>query len=323
MKGENWRGISRREFLKLLGIGAVTFGLGTLLPLRWVRRVWGKSGSELVVAENGSPQELTRAAISLLGGMGKFVKKGDRVLVKPNIAFNRRPEQAATVHPEVVKTLVQLCYQAGAGRVIVEDHTCHNWRMTYKTSGIEKAAREAGAIVRDASQRRLYQEVDIPRGKVLKRCLVLRDVLDADVVINVPIAKVHGSAKVTLSMKNLMGIIWDRGYFHRTNLHQCIADLSTRIRPALTLLDATRILTTRGPSGPGKVVELRKVVAGVDPVAVDAYGTALLGFKGRDIPHILLAHQMGVGEVDLGKVSIKKVDARSWSLWEEVKGIFS
>jgi uncharacterized protein (DUF362 family) len=298
--------MKRRELLRRLGLGVVAVGLGQVA-------LGQKAGRQqqpvVVVAEKDKPAELVRKAIKALGGMSRFVKKGNRVLIKPNIAFARPPEGAANTNPEVVAELVQLCFEAGAKEVIVLDYTLDPARITYEMSGIAKAAEAKGARVVYVSLRD-FVPIEVPKGKILSAydVRVLKQVLDADVFINVPIAKTHGSARLTLGMKNLMGIIQDRGAWHRSgDLHQCIADFVTAVKPHLTVIDAIRILASGGPKGPGRVEQKDTIIASTDIVAADAYATTLFGLTPNDVPHIIKAAELGVGVADLKRVKIVKV----------------
>lgn len=261
--------------------------------------------STIYVSKNKNPSEMLSAVVNSMGGIEKFVKKGSKVVIKPNIAWNRTPAQAATTNPEVVASLVKMSIAAGASSVIVTDNPCNPWQTVCVTTGIKDAVEKAGGTMKGPSK---FKKVEIPSGVVLKKAEVLEDILDADVVINVPVVKVHGSqAKITISMKNLMGVVKDRGYFHRTDLNQCIADISSFVKPALTVIDATRILLTKGPQGPGLVKETKTVFAGTDFVALDAFGATLLGINPADVRHIQISRKMGLGEGDLSKVNIKYV----------------
>jgi uncharacterized protein (DUF362 family) len=298
--------MKRRELLRRLGLGVAAVGLGQVA-------LGQKAGRQqqpvVVVAEKDKPAELVRKAIKALGGMSRFVKKGNRVLIKPNIAFARPPEGAANTNPEVVAELVQLCVEAGAKEVIVLDYTLDPARITYEMSGIAKAAEAKGARVVYVSPRD-FVPIEVPKGKILSAydVRVLKQVLDADVFINVPIAKTHGSARLTLGMKNLMGIIQDRGAWHRSgDLHQCIADFVTAVKPHLTVIDAIRILASGGPKGPGRVEQKDTIIASTDIVAADAYATTLFGLTPNDVPHIIKAAELGVGVADLKRVKIVKV----------------
>ncbi|MCD6221779.1 DUF362 domain-containing protein [bacterium] len=296
--------MKRREFLKRVFIAIA--GLGLSKYLRIEKSAEGETRtSKIYVAKGNNPENTTYKAVKAAGGIEKFVKRGSKVVIKPNIAWNRKPEQAANTNPYVVSALVKLCKRAGASEVVVIDHTCNPWKVTYKISGIAEAVERAGGIMRPPTR---YRKVSISGTKVLKQAEVLEEVLDADVVIDVPVVKVHGSrAKITISMKNLMGVVKDRGYFHRTDLNRCIAEISYFIKPTLTVVDATRILLTRGPQGPGKVKNTGIVVAGTDMVALDSFGAKLLGLNPENVPHLIIGKQLGLGEYDLNRVRIKYV----------------
>ncbi|MGQ9454909.1 MAG: DUF362 domain-containing protein [Armatimonadota bacterium] len=302
--------VSRREFLEAIaGLGAAIFlgGCGRDGQAGSDAAVLRKPRLEvdgIVVSSGKGPARNTRAAVEALGGMGKLVKKGDFVAIKPNIAWNRPPESAATTNPDVVATIVRLCKEAGADRVLVLDHVIDRpAEGVLGLSGIKDAAERAGAEVKAIQRESDYQPIDIPKGKLLKSDTVARDILQADVLINVPIAKTHSATRLTLGLKNLMGCNWDRQSWHQSpSLDQCIADYATRIRPDLTVLDATRILLTNGPKGPGQTKHLDRVIVGTDPVAVDAYGATLFGLRPDEIAHIVFAARMGVGKTDLSKV---------------------
>ncbi len=298
--------MKRRELLRRLGLGVAAVGLG---QVALGEKAGGQQQPIVVVAEKDKPTELVRKAIKALGGMGRFVKKGNKVLIKPNIAFARPPEGAANTNPEVVAELVRLCFEAGAKEVIVLDYTLDPARITYEMSGIAKAAEAKGARMVYVSPRD-FVPIEVPKGKILSAydVRVLKQVLDADVFINVPIAKTHGSARLTLGMKNLMGVIQDRGAWHRSgDLHQCIADFVTAVKPHLTVIDAIRILASGGPKGPGRVEQKDTIIASTDIVAADAYATTLFGLNPTDVPHIIKAAELGVGVADLRRVKIVKV----------------
>ena len=300
--------MDRKEFLKTsltaaIGLAFAKYSKADIGSARPKNQDVAKS--EIFIAKDEGPSELTTRVIKSLGGIGKFVKKGARVVIKPNIAWNRAPEQAANTHTAVVGTIVNLCKNAGASTVIVTDVTCNPWQVTYTKSGIKEAVENAGGIMKGPEK---FRHVSIPSGIVLKEADVLEDILDADVLINVPVVKVHGSdAKVTISMKNWMGAVKDRGYFHRTDLNQCIVDISSFLKPAFTIVDATRILLTRGPQGPGEVKETKMVLGGFDFVALDAFGATLLGVSPVEVRHIQIAGKMGLGESDLTRVKVNYV----------------
>lgn len=266
-------------------------------------------GSHLVVARGGKPAAMVQAAIKALGGIERFVKKGDDVIVKPNIcvAFHT-PEYAATTNPEVVGALVALCLGAGAKRVRVMDLPFGGTaEQAYVRSGIGEAVRSAGGQMELMADMK-YREVDIPGGIDIKKWPVYGDALDADVLIDVPIAKHHNLARLTLGMKNLMGLIQDRGQLH-TNIGQRVADLTSLLRPKLTIVDAVRILMNHGPTG-GNLDDVKStntIIASSDIVAADAYAATLFGLTGNDIPIIRAAAQMGLGTMDLNSVKLEEI----------------
>jgi uncharacterized protein (DUF362 family) len=254
--------------------------------------------SELLVVRNGNPRTMLLALFDALGGIESFITPGQRVVIKANFSFKRPPDQSATTNPQLIASLVSECIRAGAREVIVLDHTIENERMCMDLTGMREAVEGAGGTIKAINSSRDYTEIDIPGGKRLKKTYFSKDVLDADVFINVPIAKNHVSTVTTLSMKNLMGIVYDRGELHQKGLHQCIADLNTFRTPDLIILDAYRILMTRGPGGPGEIKEAGEIIAGFDPVAIDTYGSLLLEKDPGDIGYIQAAVDLDIGSMD-------------------------
>jgi len=305
-------GFKRRDFLKHALTLAATTGFvpwTDWLPVMGPATALAAPASLLSVATSGSPEALTRAAVAGLGGMEKFVAKGDVVLVKPNIGWDRKPEQAANTHPEVVKAVVAMCLEAGAGKVRVMDRTCNDPRRCYKRSGIQDAVlslNDPAATVEHIDERKFVDvPIKTPSGS-LKSWTFYKESLEADKVINVPVAKHHNATRLTMSLKNVMGLLGgNRGNIHH-DLDRNIADLNAVFRFDLVILDAVRILTANGPQG-GRTRDVREVgtvVAGVDPVAIDAYGATLFGITAKDVPHILHAAALGLGESDLSKVQL-------------------
>ena len=295
----------RRDFLKTAAGAAAGLAALELAPLA-AAPVW----PDLAVARGASAQKITREAVNALGGMGRFVSKGDVVVVKPNIGWDRTPEQAANTNPQVVATVVTLCLEAGAKSVKVFDRPCNDPRRCYVQSGIEAAAKAAGAEVSHINDYK-FREVPLPGGKAITSWPLYEELLQADKFINVPIAKHHGLSRLTLSMKNWMGVMGaSRGRIHQ-NIGEALADLAAVIKPALTVLDAVRILTANGPQGGNlkDVKALDTVVAGVDQVAVDAFGATLFGLKGSDLGVVAAAQRRGIGVADLDKLVIKRVEA--------------
>jgi uncharacterized protein (DUF362 family) len=297
--------MKRRDFIK----GAAAAGLA----LRFGPRIWAGPAappapalSTLAVVEGESPAAITKAAVDALGGMSKFVGKGDRVVIKPNIGWDRTPDMAACTNPEVVKTLVELVLGAGAKKAIVIDNTTNQAKRCYVRSGIQEAVKQAGGDMLFVDDYRVKKMA--LKGEWLKEWEIVQDVVESDVLINVPIAKVHSLCRLTLGGKNWLGATSGaRNQFHQS-LDKSIVDLSAFFKPRLTVLDAYRILVRNGPQG-GRLsdTELRKtVVAGTDPVAVDAFGASLFGVGIDELPYLGLSKARGLGETDLGKVRLEK-----------------
>lgn len=264
---------------------------------------------DLVAIRGGEAAAMFDKGIESYGGMSAFVKKGQRVLVKPNIGWDVEPARAGNTHPLLVKRIIEHCYNAGAKEVIVFDHTCDNWSQCYKNSGIEQAAKDAGAKVVSGNSEGYYHEIDVPKGKKLTKARAHELLLQADVFINVPILKDHSGSRVTIGMKNLMGVVWDRGYWHENGLHQCIADFATYRRPDLTVIDAYNVLKQNGPRGVSKadVLQMKAQILSRDPVAADAAAAKLYGIEPKEVPHIAYAASMGVGRLELEALKINRI----------------
>jgi uncharacterized protein (DUF362 family) len=252
-----------------------------------------------------------------LGGMGRFVKKDQRVVIKANIAWARTPEQACTNNPDLLSALIKMCYDAGAKRVAVWDHTCDNYEFAFARSGLKETAQKAGADIFSGHGHNVYKQVAVPKGKKLKTVEVLKDVLETDVFINFPLPKHHFATELSLGLKNLVGIVWDMEQLHKIDLHQCIADINTIRETDLVVVDAIRILTTNGPKGPGKTEDIGEVIASTDVVAVDAYAATFFKhprtgkpFKPEEIRFVKNAYELGLGQINLSRVRVKRVSAR-------------
>lgn len=269
------------------------------------------SGKSLLAVARGKQYEaLAAQVLKPLGGIGAFVKQGDRVVVKPNIGWDRAPEFAANTHPDVVKAVVQLCLDAGAKQVLVFDRTCNDERRCYVKSGIQAAVESLG----DSRAKCVFQNpkkfvpIKIKNGKSIRQFDFYRDAMApaCDCYINVPVAKHHGSAKLSLGLKNIMGVIGgNRGEIHK-DLAQRIADLNLVIYPRLTIIDATRMLLRNGPTG-GKLADVKvfdTLVASADTVAADAYATTQFGMKPEELPSTVAGAKLGLGEMNLAKVKV-------------------
>lgn len=268
------------------------------------------SGPDLVVARNGEPDELVRRAIAGIGGMEKFVPKGSSVIIKPNMCVGFRTyEYAATTNPWVVGELVKLCYAAGASKVRVMDYTWQEamWEA-FANSGIQKQVEAAGGEM-VFMEREKFIPTDLPLGIDLKTLNLYEDILNAEVLINVPIAKHHADAKLTLGMKNLMGVMNNRPTIHQ-NMGQRLADLNSRIKADLVVMDAVRMLMDFGPTGGslGDVKKMDTVIVGQDVVAVDSYTSTLFGMQPSDLAYVQAATAMGLGRSDLNNLRIEEIN---------------
>ena len=308
--------LSRRQFLEALGTTGAAACAGAFYGCGSQADAFGAKGpaehrlsSDLIIVRGGDPAEMARSALEALGGIDKLVKPGDVVVVKPNMAWDRLPEQAATTNPAVVAAVVELCLKAGAKRVRVFDRTCNDARRSYDSSGIAKAAEDAGASVGHVLERK-FRSIAIPNGVSMKEWTIYEDAARADVLINIPIAKHHGTSRLTLGFKNMMGIAGGARNKWHTEIHQRIADFATVTAVDLTIVDAYRILTARGPAS-GTAADVRKeglLVAGTDPVAVDAYCATIFGLEPREVGFVQKASAHGLGEIDLAKVNQQKVE---------------
>jgi len=297
--------MKRRDFVEAVGAGGLALSGQHLLGLAPVA-----GRPDLAIAHGGKIPAIVRAAVDGIGGIRRFIGKGDVVVIKPNIGWDRTPEQGANTHPVVVATLVSLCFEAGAGKVKVFDRTCNDPRRCYVQSGIEAAARAAGADVSHIDDRK-FREVQIPGGVAFKSWPLYTEALDADKLINVPVAKHHGLSRVTLGMKNMMGIMGgNRGQVHQ-RLNDALVDVATVVKPVLTVIDATRILTAHGPQG-GSLADVKKldlVAAATDPVAIDSWGATLFGLTGADLGYVVKGAERRLGIMDLGRLRLQKIEA--------------
>jgi uncharacterized protein (DUF362 family) len=269
----------------------------------------------VVVAHGRDPGVITRSAVDALGGITRFVKPGNRVVIKPNMSFASGPDSASNTHPAVVREVAKMCSEAGASKISVLDNVLHNASDCLALSRIPELCKEVPSTsVNVAQAKRLYREVAVTNGRQLKSMHVLAEVLDSDVLIAVPVGKTHSSAGVSLSMKGMMGLIHDRVSFHsRYDLHESIVDMVSVLKPHLVVIDGTRILSTGGPGGPGKVIPLNLVIASADMVAADAQMVALGTWYGRkfqpdQVRHIRVAAERGLGSLDLQKLHIQNIN---------------
>jgi uncharacterized protein (DUF362 family) len=305
---------SRRDFLKAgLAAGAALSltRTGRLFAADPVAEPPPPAGPKpvLVAVRDGSRAAMLDKALASLGGIGVFVKPGQTVLIKPNIGWDAPPERGANTHPELVGHLTQLCLAAGAKSVSVFDNTCDQWQRTYANSGIEAAVKAAGGRMVNGKDATMYRETAIPGGVSLKTAKVHELVLDSDVFFNVPVLKHHSGALMTAAMKNLMGVVWERDIYHRTDLQQTIADFLTLRKPTLNILDAYHPMVRNGPRGRSvdDCVEKRMLLVSADPVLIDAAAAKILGHEPSAVTHVKLAADLRIGEMDVAKAEVRRL----------------
>ncbi|MGC8667780.1 MAG: DUF362 domain-containing protein [Chthonomonadales bacterium] len=332
---DDGRKLTRRKFLEIAGGTALVGGIYGLsfvdenaIAKPNIRPPVKPTENDLVVVE-GNPQtygDITERAINEFGGIEKFVRKGDRVVLSPNMGWMRTPDQAAATHPAVLRRVVELCQRAGASKITCVDYTLDDWKLAFQICGAEDAVKGTKATLLSPTDVAMYRDVDIPSAVPTKTVdgaeydvvhaenriyqKLPKEILDCDAFLCIPVVKDHEAATITISMKKLMGNIWNRKDYHRYGLHECIAELNMYLRPTLIVADATRALQTRGPKGPGEVTTPNKVVVGIDPVAVDAYCTRFLTVKGvtpDQVNHLVIANRLGRGEIDCDKLKIKEI----------------
>lgn len=309
--------MDRRDFLKTLAVAGAALTVQHSEAMDVLAQTFTNAGGgkvDLVAVMGGEPEIMFRRAIAEMGGMKAFIKPGQKVVVKPNIGWDKVPALAGNTNPKLVAEIIKQCFAAGAKEVTVFDHTCDDWQKCYKNSGIEAAAKAAGAKVMPAHLESYYRTISLPQGKKMKSAKVHEAILNSDVWINVPILKNHGGANLTISMKNHMGIVWDRGFFHQNDLQQCIADICTLQKKAvLNVVDAYRIMKTNGPRGrsASDVVLTKGLFISQDVVAVDTAAAKFFN-QVRDMPldsvaHLANGQALKVGTMDLDRLNIKRI----------------
>ena len=315
MKGYRSR-LTRREFVaRCAGLaGAAALSGLPVKALAGPAARGPRSGStvrtphDLIVARGDDPAALTRKAVEAMGGMGKFVRRGATVVVKPNMAWDRAPELAGNTNPAVVAAVVTMCLEAGAKRVNVFDRSCNTPKRCYEVSGIRAAAEARGAKVYFVDDWNAVK-VSLPGDSPMNDWPVFRDAVECDTFINVPVLKHHELTGVTLSMKNLMGVcLGDRGGIHN-GIGRRLADMAAYIRPDLTIIDAYRVLTAHGPSGgdPADVALRKTVIVGTDPVLADTFAADFFGLKPLEVPYIAEAAARRQGKTDLKAARIRSL----------------
>jgi len=310
--------MDRRDFIKTAALSGLSLAvLGCMKPPSDSSTIKpsitptapGVPNFDLTVVQGMDPEDLLNRGFKAIGGIDNYVRKNATVVIKPNFSVPRTPEEAATTNTAMVAALVKMCLTAGAREVKVVDQPLNSSSpaLCLERTGIKSAVEAVGGKVFTYNGVRDFFRPVTHTGKILKNFDFSKDVLDADLFINFPILKHHGGAKLTLGMKNLMGLIWDRKFFHTSDLHQCIADLAAFHKPHLTILDAIRGITANGPTGPGPIREYGQIVLGTDQVAIDAYAASLFGMKPEDVGYIRIAGEMGLGQIQWEKLRIQKV----------------
>ncbi len=291
--------LNRRDFVRASALGITALSMG------WPRDgITQTAGNDLVVIE-GEVVAAAKKALEALGGIKRFVQPGMKVLIKPNISFAQGPEKGVNADPKLIAEIARQCVEAQAGEVLVTDYSLYPAQICLWQNGVKpEMDKVKGARLQYLSDADFFQEVSIPKGKDLKKARVMKKALEADLIINIPRAKTHNATTVTLGLKNMMGIVYDRKLWHSDHsLHQAIADFATLIKPRLTIIDASTVMVDKGPGGPGTLVPLKLVVAGVNPVETDGLMTTLSEWYGKkfspaDIKHLKLASELGLGSVD-------------------------
>ncbi len=305
--------MDRRDFLR----GCVAAGAGLVfggfpLPLlgsKTSSSVFageGEAAPDIVAVRNGEPEIMFDRGIAAMGGMGRFVRRGQTVAIKPNVSWDVPPEMAGNTNPTLLNRVIGHCFEAGASRVVVFDNCIEHWQRCYGTSGIKAAAEQAGAVIAPAHEDRYYVGRGVG-GKRLREAAVHEALLEADVLVSLPVLKHHGGAGMTAGIKNFMGAVWDRRFYHGNGLSQCIADFLLVRKPDLTVIDAYRVLTGNGPrSRSPRDVSLAKMqILSTDVVAADAAGARILGREPDE--HVRIAHAMGFGEIDPAKLRSRRI----------------
>lgn len=318
--------MKRRSFIKAAALGTAAAAVhwdGALFAQSDEKKSAESSDKplDIVAIHGGTAAEMFEKGIAEMGGIGRFVKKGQSVVLKPNIGWDRTPDYGANTDPDLMGIVTKYCLEAGAKEVLCFDNTCGNdWENRYKVSGIKDAVEKNGGKMIPGQTESLFEEKDIPKGVKLKKAKVHKLLLSADVFINMPVLKHHSGTKITAALKNSMGCIWDRGFWHRSDLPQCIADFGTFWKTQLTILDAYRVMLENGPRGssPDRAPIAKYQIISTDMVAADTAATQIFAQVARqhnmgkpytldEITYLALAQKAGVGTMDLTKLNMKRV----------------
>jgi uncharacterized protein (DUF362 family) len=290
----------------MIGIGA-----GIMFMPRGMRGLASAADEgypDLVALKGGTIEVMFERGMGEIGGMGKFVSKGQSVLIKPNMSWDTIPEGGANTSPGLVAAIARHCVDAGASRVVVMDHSIEYWERSRNSSGIGDAIKSVGAVYAPSESAGYYQKISVD-GRTLRETMIHEALLECDVLISAPVLKHHGGAGASISAKGLMGCIWNRGEYHSKGLQSCIADFLNARKPDLNVIDADRVITRHGPRGGtlDDVTVMNSLLISPDVVAADTAGSMMLGRKPGEIEHIRLAAEAGFGEMDLSKIRIKRI----------------
>jgi uncharacterized protein (DUF362 family) len=305
--------MKRRDFIRnSVGLGVLS---GAALSLGGFNNLAAAEPSamelpyDMVAIKGGEAAEMFDKGIASLGGMKQFVKPNQTVVIKPNIGWDSAPERAANTNPELVARIVEHCKRAGAKSVFVFDNTCAEGVRCYKMSGIEDAVKKAGGTMVSGRSEGYYQAVTLANAKRLKSARVHELILESDVFINVPILKSHGGSTLSVAMKNMMGVVWDREYWHSNDLHQCIADFAAYRKPDLNIVDAYRVMKRNGPRGVSvaDVAVMKYQMIAKDIVAIDAASAKVFGIDPKQVKHIGLAELMGAGSSNIDALKVNRI----------------
>ncbi len=306
-------GVSRRDFLRAWVAGGTALACSG--PLLWAAEAaaGGEARTDVWVFHGTDKRKLMAACLEVIQQQGGFGKNVHTLALKVNAAWARKPEEGANTHPALVDAFLAGVKEAGVPKVVVPEHPCHRAAQTFTRSGIQAAVEKHDFPMIDLKSARTWQNVDLGKARNLKQAKVATPFLEADAVVNMPVAKHHGGATLTMAMKNWMGAVQDRGFWHRNDLHQCIADFSTFMKPTWTLVDATRTMMDRGPQGPAKTLKTPNLlILSKDQVAADAFAATLFHEKPLErVKYLRLAREMKIGETELERMAVHRTNLKA------------
>lgn len=304
------RQTTRRTFLKQ----AFASGAALTLGPSWLALAEDRSpveGPDVWVIHGGDKRALIGKALEIMFENGGFGPQSDTLTLKVNAAWARTPDEGACTHPELVTAFLEGCRDAGVKKTVIPENPCNDAAYAFTRSGLQDAAaRTKTPMINLEKEKKYWKSFELPQGRSLKTAKVASQFMETDVLVNMPVAKHHGGATLTMAMKNWMGAVADRGWWHRNDLHQCIADCCTLIKPHWTIIDATRIMLSRGPQGPSKEMKYPNLlVVSKDQVAADSFTSTLFHDSIEAVRYLTIARDMKIGETDLAKMNIHRVEA--------------